>query len=319
MQLAASGIGVGWLRAWLLAAGADKVDVHALQNASSSWDEEGWQLFIADERDLMRVALAHGKRLGIREDGQRDVLASERIELENPPRSAWFYTRAGRGKVLLLPLGDVAYQRDLWLHPFLEDRRPLPLLVWMGDEGGIDLEPGLRGEVGVRKERGPNEVAFNDGGFLPEEQILQVFGRYGLRIRLAESCTGGWITERITRIPGASEVLDRAWVCYSNRSKTEMLGVPESLINAHGAVSKEVVEAMAAGACATGCVSLAVSGIAGPSGGTLAKPVGTVWMAAKKQEQPAVARCFSFQGSRSAIRARSVIAACHLLLEVAEG
>ena len=98
---------------------------------------------------------------------------------------------------------------------------------------------------------------------------------------MAESCTGGLITDRLTDIPGSSEFLERGVVTYSNASKTALLGVPEAVIAAHGAVSAETARLMAEGVrrlAGTG-LGLAVTGIAGPSGGTEAKPVGTVYIA----------------------------------------
>ena len=97
----------------------------------------------------------------------------------------------------------------------------------------------------------------------------------------AESCTGGLIIATMTDIPGSSSMVDRGFVTYSNEAKAEMLAVPPGLIEEHGAVSESVARAMADGALAhsRAQVSLAVTGIAGPTGGTEAKPVGTVWFA----------------------------------------
>ncbi len=121
-----------------------------------------------------------------------------------------------------------------------------------------------------------------------DEQIQQASQRLGrslsangLLITAAESCTGGLIAKCLTDIEGSSSWFEQAWVTYSNKAKSEMLGVPDALIQAHGAVSEAVVEAMASGALQRSGASLAVavSGIAGPGGGTSAKPVGTVWIA----------------------------------------
>lgn len=102
----------------------------------------------------------------------------------------------------------------------------------------------------------------------------------GLRLAVAESCTGGLITDRLTDVPGSSRCFDRGFVTYSNAAKTELLGVDPSIIEAHGAVSRETAEAMAAGARRAAAVDVAVSttGIAGPDGGSAAKPVGLVWI-----------------------------------------
>lgn len=138
----------------------------------------------------------------------------------------------------------------------------------------------------------------------------------GRRLALAESCTGGWIAKLCTDLPGSSRWFERGWVTYSDAAKQHDLGVPERLLAAHGAVSREVVEAMARGAlAASGAdIALAVSGIAGPDGGSVDKPVGTVWLALALVEAPeegAVARSQRLQllGDRDAIRRASVSAA----------
>jgi nicotinamide-nucleotide amidase len=143
---------------------------------------------------------------------------------------------------------------------------------------------------------------------------------FGARRRLAtaESCTGGWIAKLCTDIPGSSEWFDCGFVCYSNAAKTRDLGVPEKLIESEGAVSDEVVRAMAEGAIArTGAnVALAVSGIAGPSGATPGKPVGTVWFAlAYKQEDrlECQGHLIQFDGNRDAVRRQAVEYGLNLL------
>lgn len=129
----------------------------------------------------------------------------------------------------------------------------------------------------------------------------------GWMLAAAESCTGGLIAGACTELPGSSEWFDRGFVTYSNAAKTEMLGVPDTLIAQHGAVSEEVVRAMAQGALAhsKAQVSIAVSGVAGPGGGSITKPVGTVWLA---WSLPGllVSECCHFEGDRSHIRACTV-------------
>lgn len=113
----------------------------------------------------------------------------------------------------------------------------------------------------------------------------------GLKLATAESCTGGLIAGAITEIAGSSEVFDRGFVTYSNEAKAEMLGVPPALIAAHGAVSPEVARAMAEGALrhSLADVAVAVTGVAGPGGGTDLKPVGRVHLAAiRRGGKPAV-------------------------------
>lgn len=107
----------------------------------------------------------------------------------------------------------------------------------------------------------------------------------GLRVATAESCTGGLVAGALTAIPGSSDVVDRGFVTYSNAAKIEMLGVPAALVAAHGAVSEPVARAMAEGALAASRadVTVAITGIAGPGGGTDAKPVGLVHFAASRR------------------------------------
>jgi nicotinamide-nucleotide amidase len=111
---------------------------------------------------------------------------------------------------------------------------------------------------------------------------LELLRARGRMCATAESCTGGLIAALLTAVPGSSDVVERGFVTYSNAAKTEMLGVPAGIIAAHGAVSAETAGAMAAGALAMGRahVAVAVTGVAGPGGGTAAKPVGLVHLAA---------------------------------------
>jgi len=138
-----------------------------------------------------------------------------------------------------------------------------------------------------------------------------------LTVTTAESCTGGLVGGAITAIPGASAVLDRGFVTYSNAAKTELLGVPAELFGAVGAVSEAVARAMAAGARLRANADLAVSvtGIAGPDGGSVDKPVGTVWFGLATVKGELLARHQLFTGDRDQIRAASVIYALEFLLD----
>jgi nicotinamide-nucleotide amidase len=129
----------------------------------------------------------------------------------------------------------------------------------------------------------------------------------GLRIGLAESCTGGWIAKLLTDIPGSSDWFERGYVTYSNRAKTADLGVAEALLATEGAVSEAAVRAMVQGLRrATGCqAAIAVSGIAGPGGGSRDKPVGTVHFAFALGDRDWVAMR-RFGGDRDAVRRHSV-------------
>lgn len=132
----------------------------------------------------------------------------------------------------------------------------------------------------------------------------------------AESCTGGGIAEAITRIPGSSAWFGQAWVTYSNKAKARELGVQPDLLRQHGAVSEGVVRAMATGAAARAGATwaVAVSGIAGPDGGSPDKPVGTVWLA-WAGPQSVFAECCLFSGDRDAVRRQTVERALRGLLE----
>lgn len=141
----------------------------------------------------------------------------------------------------------------------------------------------------------------------------------GLRLALAESCTGGLVAAQLTDRPGSSRFLDAGLVTYSNAAKASLLGVDPAVIDAHGAVSEAVVRAMLEGARrVTGAdAAIAITGIAGPDGGTAEKPVGTVWIAAGVADAVRVVR-FQFQGDRGAVREAAATAALDMLLETVE-
>jgi len=135
----------------------------------------------------------------------------------------------------------------------------------------------------------------------------------------AESCTGGMIASSCTHFSGSSAWFERGFVTYSNEAKTEMLGVPSALIAQHGAVSEEVARAMALGALAHSKAdySVAVTGIAGPTGGSEAKPVGTVWLAwAVKSSGKCVALHKLFPGDRQAVREATTALALEQLIDL---
>lgn len=143
--------------------------------------------------------------------------------------------------------------------------------------------------------------------------------REGLVLATAESCTGGGIAEALTSVPGSSAWYDRGYVTYSNHSKVEMLGISPELLDRCGAVSEAVALAMASGALTRSAAGLvvAVTGIAGPGGGTLHKPVGTVWLAFQRRGQPPVARCCHFEGGRDEVRSATILEALKGLLDLA--
>jgi len=139
----------------------------------------------------------------------------------------------------------------------------------------------------------------------------------GERLVTAESCSGGLIAAACTSVAGSSDWFERGYVSYSNAAKTDLLGVPAALIEAHGAVSEEVARAMASGALAHARAqwALAVTGIAGPAGATPGKPVGLVWLAwAGPQGEISAERC-QFDGDRAAVRAQTVLRALEGLMQ----
>lgn len=146
--------------------------------------------------------------------------------------------------------------------------------------------------------------------------VLERARRAGFTIALAESCTGGLVGARLTEIPGSSDVLQGGLVCYSYGSKTELLGVPAELIVEQGAVSEAVARRMAEGVLPrlNATLSVAVTGIAGPGGGTPDKPVGTVWFATAMAGDVRASRTIFF-GTRAEVRERAAQTALRLLLE----
>jgi nicotinamide-nucleotide amidase len=135
----------------------------------------------------------------------------------------------------------------------------------------------------------------------------------------AESCTGGLIAALLTEIPGSSDVLERGFVTYSNDAKIEAIGVPRALIEQFGAVSREVAEAMAKGALthSKADISVAVTGVAGPGGGSLDKPVGLVYLTVLvRGRDPVTKECRYGLSSRSAIRMATVGEALNLIRQV---
>jgi nicotinamide-nucleotide amidase len=139
----------------------------------------------------------------------------------------------------------------------------------------------------------------------------------GLKLATAESCTGGWVAMALTAIPGSSDWFERGYVSYSNAAKREDLGVAEETLRQHGAVSEEVAREMAAGAIrrARAQVALAITGVAGPAGGSAEKPVGLVcfaWVHGSKM----ASQTRRFDGDRESVRRQSVLHALERVLEL---
>lgn len=208
------------------------------------------------------------------------------------------------------------------------DRAIGPLtLAYLPNVSGVDLRltawDAVPGEVDQLLEQGAARVRshaadaiYGEGEDDLAALVLARARERGVRLAVAESCTGGLVGARLTEIPGSSDVFEGGVVCYSYESKTALLDVPAEMIVEHGAVSEPVVRAMAVGALATlgGDLSVAVTGIAGPGGATPDKPVGTVWFATAMAGEVR-ASTNVFMGSRYEVRARAAQRALFLLWE----
>jgi nicotinamide-nucleotide amidase len=153
-----------------------------------------------------------------------------------------------------------------------------------------------------------------------ETRIGSLLRERGSTLALAESCTGGLVSDRVTNVPGSSSYFHGGIVAYAYQAKVDLLGVSWSTLESHGAVSQAVVLEMAQGACNSlkSDIGVSISGIAGPDGGTESKPVGTVWIALVAADETR-AREFHFTGEREQIKAASAEAALQLLLDYLQG
>jgi nicotinamide-nucleotide amidase len=236
--------------------------------------------------------------------------------------------RAGSGTVVLsrtlrttgVPESALAER----VGPLEDDLAPLTL-AYIPSTDGVDLRVtawGLRADEAERLvdaataqlRRRAGEHVYGEDGTDLAAVVLQLLRARRERLAAAESCTGGLLGARVTAIPEASDVFAGGVVAYDDDVKTTLLDVPPALVEHHGAVSEEVVRAMAEGAQRRfgTAAALAITGIAGPSGGTPEKPVGTVWVAARLGTATHALRRV-FPGDRSEIRARSAQAALDLL------
>ena len=147
------------------------------------------------------------------------------------------------------------------------------------------------------------------------ESLLAACRAKGIKLATAESCTGGLIAAALTAIAGSSDVVDRGFVTYSNEAKHDLVGVPADLIERHGAVSEPVARAMADGALdrSLATITVSVTGVAGPGGGSAEKPVGLVWFGLAQRGQPVHAERQVFPGNRGAVRAATVAHAFGLI------
>jgi nicotinamide-nucleotide amidase len=162
-------------------------------------------------------------------------------------------------------------------------------------------------------------IAMNDNSIQLITRLAALACSKQLRVCTAESCTGGLIAKSFTDLAGSSDWFECGFITYSDASKTEMIAVPESVISEYGAVSEAVANAMASGALrnSTAHVSIAVTGVAGPAGGSADKPVGTVWIAVASDKH-SVAKKHLFQGDREAIRNATMLIAIEMMLQLLE-
>ncbi len=166
-----------------------------------------------------------------------------------------------------------------------------------------------------------------DARTLPDDELLNdlaiqvgaALQAHHLMLATAESCTGGWIAKMVTDIPGCSAWFDCGLAAYSYEAKQALLGVRPETLTEHGAVSRETVLEMVSGALVTSgaSIAVAVTGIAGPSGGTTEKPLGTVWIGWKRRGGYPMAQLFHFDGDRDSVRRQTVAAALQGLLKLA--
>ena len=169
--------------------------------------------------------------------------------------------------------------------------------------------------LGLLRERHEREIFSEDGSSVDDQVVHLLAGR---RIATAESCTAGLLAARLTERPGSSAYVTGGVVAYANEAKVELLGVDPELIERHGAVSEPVADAMAEGALRRfeADTAVAVTGIAGPDGGTEEKPVGTVCWSVKLADGRGITRTIRLPGDRADIRDRSTTVAMHLLRRV---
>lgn len=154
-----------------------------------------------------------------------------------------------------------------------------------------------------------------DSLIMMARSVLAACRERDLILAVAESCTGGLVSAALTSVPGSSAVVERGFVTYSNQAKTELLGVPEAILAAHGAVSAETAKAMVEGVLAHAPVDLAaaITGIAGPDGATPGKPVGTVFVGIGRKGGEVLVERHEFPGGRDQIRTQAAMTALGLL------
>ena len=182
---------------------------------------------------------------------------------------------------------------------------------WVMKSKKAKTRPKTRKRVAARMGSSPSPMTHDPSRVLYElaEKVGTALKRRGLMLVTAESCTGGWVAEAITMVPGSSEWFERGFVTYTHISKREMLGVAEDTLGRHGAVSEPTVREMVTGALTRSHpqIAVAVSGVAGPGGGTPAKPVGTVCFAWGSKDHAPGSETRRLPGDREAVRRRAVV------------
>ncbi len=202
---------------------------------------------------------------------------------------------------------------------------PEATLAYLPNVDGVDLRLTVRGVSSVEADRRLDAAAerlrrafagdvYAEGDADLAAVVLDLCRTRAMTLAVGESCTGGMLGERLTRIPGSSDVFVGGVIAYANRIKTALLGVPAATIDAHGAVSEEVACAMATGARqrTNAQIGVGITGIAGPDGGTVEKPVGTVWLAVDVAGDVRTSRMHSW-GDRQEVRQRAAQAALNLV------
>jgi nicotinamide-nucleotide amidase len=243
------------------------------------------------------VAHAGGRRLlrrALRVTGRSESRVDERV---HPLYRAWLGWQPRIDTTILASPGFV----ELHLSTQVDDEP--------AGAGALDRAVGELSDA-----LGPDVVS-PDGASL-EQALGSLLRARAWRIALAESCTGGLATSRLTDVPGSSDYVDRSWVVYSNDAKRDLLGVPEAMLAQHGAVSEPVAMALADGALARtqAQVAVAITGIAGPGGGSEQKPVGMVWIAVALSEprETRTALC-RFLGGREMVKTFAAVTALDLV------
>jgi nicotinamide-nucleotide amidase len=291
----------------MVPAGATVVENHR-GSAPGLWLEDGGQVVLllpGPPRELrpMLTGLADGP-LRARASGavllRRVMKIAGRIESQTdeelqPLYREWSQMDPSIGATILAQLGQIE------LHLFTRDRD--------AENGAARLDTAVARAIALL-----GEDVFSTDGHPLEQVVGDLLVERGLTIAVAESCTGGLITSRLTDIAGSSRYVQQAVVTYSNEAKTALLGVPAEMIAEHGAVSENVALAMADGirSRAAVAVGLAVTGIAGPSGGTPQKPVGTVAVAAVTARATR-SRVFRFSGEREQVKFQASQAALDMV------